>query len=67
MATVTKTTILKKIELLEEKINALGKPKSILGKVHVDEHTLKEAKRGLFDFDIEKYVSKKDVVQWKKS
>jgi hypothetical protein len=67
MPTVTEVTILKKIELLEEKINALGKPKSFLGKIHVDEHSLQEAKNGLFDFDIEKYVSKKDVAQWKKS
>jgi hypothetical protein len=67
MTIVTETIILKKIELLEEKINALGKPKGVLGKMHIDEHTLKEAKKGLFDFDIEKYVSKKDVAQWKKS
>ncbi|MGR3317362.1 MAG: hypothetical protein ACUZ8O_02620 [Candidatus Anammoxibacter sp.] len=31
----------------------------------VDEKTIKHATQALFDFDIAKYVSKKDIKSWK--
>ncbi len=35
-------------------------------KIYVDSTILKKASKALFDFDIEKYVSKKDLRAWKK-
>ncbi len=62
----TDTLIIKKIEALEQKFAEFAKPKSILGKMKVDDAVLQQAAKAPFDFDIEKYVSKKDVERWKK-
>lgn len=43
----------------------MKKPKNILGKVRVDDKVIKQAKKALFNFDIEKYISKKDLLVWK--
>lgn len=42
------------------------KPKNGEIKIFVDSVILKKASKALFDFDIEKYVSKKDLQAWKK-
>lgn len=57
--------IIKKIEKLEKELKELKKPKSILGKLYVDSEILKQASKALFDFDIEKFVTKKDIKLWK--
>lgn len=43
-------------------------PKSaglVWGKINVLESQIDEAKEAIFDFDIEKFVDKKDVASWK--
>jgi len=37
----------------------------VWGKINFLESQIDEAKRAVFDFDIEKFVDKKDVVSWK--
>lgn len=56
-----RNTLIQKIEKIEKEITEMKKPKSILGKIFVDKKILKKAKKALFDFDIEKFVSKKDL------
>ena len=58
-------TLIKKVERLEKELKELKKPKSILGKLYVDSEILKQASKALFDFDIEKFVTKKDIKLWK--
>ncbi len=50
-----------KIEHIEKILSEIKKPKSILGKIYVDEKILKQTSRALFDFDIEKFITKKDL------
>jgi len=57
--------LIKKIKKLEKEINRLKQPKSVLVKMKVDNKVITEAKKALFDFDIEKFVSKKDLKAWK--
>ena len=57
----------KKIQKIEREIEILKKPKSVLSGVYVDEKLIASAKKSVFDFDIEKFVSKKDLKIWKKS
>ena len=57
--------LVKKIEKIEKELVELKQPKSISGKIFVDFEILKTAKKALFDFDIEKFVSKKDLKLWK--
>ncbi|MBI5683370.1 MAG: hypothetical protein HZC45_09490 [Deltaproteobacteria bacterium] len=59
---MTTQAIIKKIEKLERELKELKKPKSILGKLYVDSDILKQASKALFDFDIEKFVTKKDRI-----
>ena len=40
-------------------------PKKVLGKIFVDEKLLEKAKKALFNFDIEKFVTKKNLKSWK--
>ncbi len=58
-------TLIKKIEKIEKELTEFKKPKSVLGKIYVDPKTLKQAVKALFDFDIEKFVSKKDLKLWR--
>lgn len=60
-------TIIKKIEKIEHELQQLKQPKSILGKITVDSKVIKKASKALFDFDIEKFVTKRDLNSWKKS
>ena len=62
---MTTQTLIKKIEKIEKELNILKQPKNILGKIYVDSKTIKQASKALFDFDIEKFVSKKDLKLWK--
>lgn len=61
MTTKTFTPLARKIEHIEKILSELKKPKSIFGKIYVDEKILKQANKALFDFDIEKFVTKKDL------
>jgi len=58
-------TLTKKIEKLEKELEEIKMPKKILGKIFVDEKILEKAKKTLFNFDIEKFVKKKDLKSWK--
>jgi hypothetical protein len=58
--------ILKKIEKIEQQLAQLQQPKNILGKLKVDSKTIQKASKAIFDFDIEKFVTKKDLKAWKK-
>ena len=64
MTTTTKE-LSRKIKKIEKELSILREPHSVLGKMRVDEETIKQASQALFDFDIEKYVSKKDLKSWK--
>ena len=58
--------LLKKVERLEKEVAELKKPRNILGKIYVDGNVLKQAAKAPFDFDIEAFVSKKDLKKpWK--
>jgi len=57
---MTTKTLIKKVEKLEKELREIKMPKKILGKVFVDEKILEDAKKALFDFDIEKFVNKYD-------
>jgi len=61
---ITKTLI-KKVEKLEKKLKEIKMPKKVLGKIFVDEKLLEKAKKALFNFDIEKFVTKKNLKSWK--
>ena len=58
-------TLTKKIEKLEKELEEIKMPKKILGKIFVDEKILEKAKKALFNFDIEKFVTKKNLKSWK--
>lgn len=58
---MTTQTLIKKVEKLEKELKELKKPKSILGKLYVDSDVLKQALKAPFDFDIEKFVTKKEI------
>ena len=58
-------TLTKKIEKLEKELEEIKMPKKILGKIFVDEKLLEKAKKALFNFDIEKFVTKKNLKSWK--
>ena len=58
-------TLTKKIEKLEKELEEIKMQKKILGKIFVDEKILEKAKKALFNFDIEKFVKKKDLKSWK--
>lgn len=62
---MTTKTLIEKIEKLEKEIKEIKMPKKILGKIFVNEKILKKAKKALFDFDIEKFVKKKELKLWK--
>jgi chaperonin cofactor prefoldin len=62
---MTTQALLKKIDKIEHELHELKKPKSILGKIQVDSKILKQVKNAIFDFDIERFVSKKDLKTWK--
>lgn len=64
---MTIQAIIKKIEKIEQEMQQLKQPKSILGKIAVDSKVIKKASKALFDFDIEKFVTKRDINLWKKS
>jgi chaperonin cofactor prefoldin len=58
-------TLIQKIDKIEKELKEIKKPKSILGKIYVDSEILEQASKALFDFDIEKFVSKKDLKLWR--
>jgi hypothetical protein len=58
---MTTQLLLEKIKKLEKELKEIKMPQKILGKVFVDEKILKKAKKALFDFDIEKFVKKKEL------
>jgi hypothetical protein len=62
---MTTETLIKKVEKLEKELKEIKMPKKILGKVFVDKKLLEKAKKALFNFDIEKFVTKKDLKSWK--
>jgi hypothetical protein len=62
---MTTQLLLEKIKKLEKELKEIKMPQKILGKVFVDEEILKKAKKALFDFDIEKFVKKKELKSWK--
>lgn len=55
----------KKIEKIEEELYTLTHPQPILPKMQVDDAILEQAQQALFDFDIDEFVTKKDVQRWK--
>jgi len=62
---MTTQLLLEKIKKLEKELKEIKMSQKILGKVFVDEEILKKAKKALFDFDIEKFVKKKELKSWK--
>ncbi len=62
---MTTQTLIKKIEKIEKELSEFKQPKSILGKIYIDSEIFKKASKALFDFDIEKFISKKDLKLWK--
>jgi len=62
---MTTQILIEKIKKIEQELIKIKQPKSILGKIHVDEKILEQTKKAIFDFDIEKFVSKKDLKKWK--
>ena len=63
--TTTTEKLVKKVESIEKELKKIQEPHSILGKMHVDDMLIRQDSRSLFYFDIEKYVSKKDLKAWK--
>lgn len=59
-------TLIEKIEKIEQELTNFKKPKQVLGKIYIDQEILKKAKKAIFDFDIEKFITKKDLKLWKK-
>jgi hypothetical protein len=62
---MTTQALLEKIKKLEKELKEIKTPKKFLGKVFVDEKLLEEAKKALFNFDIEKFIKKKELKSWK--
>jgi len=62
---MTLETLIKKVEKLEKELKEIKMPKKVLGKIFVDKKFLEKAKKALFNFDIEKFVTKKDLKSWK--
>jgi hypothetical protein len=62
---MTTETLIKKVEKLEKELKEIKMPKKVLGKIFVDKKLLEKAKKALFNFDIEKFVTKKDLKSWK--
>jgi uncharacterized protein (UPF0335 family) len=62
---MTLDALIKKVEKLEKELKEIKMPKKVLGKIFVDKKLLEKAKKALFDFDIEKFVTKKDLKSWK--
>jgi uncharacterized protein (UPF0335 family) len=62
---MTLKTLIKKVEKLEKELKEIKMPKKVLGKIFVDKKLLEKAKKALFNFDIEKFVTKKDLKSWK--
>ncbi|MDP2209164.1 MAG: hypothetical protein Q8K98_10405 [Bacteroidota bacterium] len=58
-------TLERKVNRLEKEILKLKQSKQIFAKMDIDTNLIEKASEMLFDFDIEKYVSKKDLAQWK--
>ncbi len=58
-------TLERKVNKLEKEILKLKQSKQIFSKMDIDTNLIEKASEMLFDFDIEKYVSKKDLAQWK--
>ena len=57
----------KKIAQLAKQVAALKTPKKISSKLAVDDATLKAANKAPFDFDIDTFVTRKDLTRpWKK-
>jgi hypothetical protein len=61
-----KEILVERIKKIEKELIELKKPKSILGKIFVDKKILDKAKKALFDFDIERFVTKNDLKSWRK-
>jgi len=66
--------IITRINELEEELKRIkaqiakkpsGSAGFVWGKINILENNIEEAKMAIFDFDIEKFVSKKDVASWK--
>jgi hypothetical protein len=62
---MTTQALLEKIKKLEKELKEIKTPQKFLGKVFVDEKILEEAKKALFNFDIEKFIKKKELKSWK--
>jgi hypothetical protein len=62
---MTTQALLEKIKKLEKELKEIKTPQKFLGKVFVDEKLLEEAKKALFNFDIEKFIKKKELKSWK--
>lgn len=58
-------TLIKKVEKLEKELKKIKFPEKLLGKVFVDEKILEKAKKALFNFDIEKFIKKKELKSWR--
>ncbi len=58
-------TLERKVNRLEKEISKLKQSNQIFAKMDIDTNLIEKASKMLFDFDIEKYVSKKDIAQWK--
>ena len=58
---MTTATLEKKVVWLEKEFKAFKTPKKIFPKLHVDKSMLTKAATAPFDFDIEKFVTKKDL------
>lgn len=66
--------LISKITSLEEELRKIKaqiqrrpvkKTGSVWGKINLLDSQIEEAKKAVFDFDIEKFVDKKDVASWK--
>ena len=66
--------LISKITFLEEELRkikvqiqrkSVKKTGSVWGKINLLDSQIEEAKSAVFDFDIEKFVDKKDVASWK--
>ena len=58
---MTAKALARKVERLEREIRSLREPRHVFGKTRVDEALLKKAGEALFRFDIEEFVSRKDL------
>ncbi|HLX11207.1 MAG TPA: hypothetical protein VKS81_00205 [Bacteroidota bacterium] len=62
---MTNQLILQKLKRIEKELRVLRQPKAIVPKMIVDEGILRQATGAIFDFDIEKFVTAKDLRAWK--